>query len=166
MNIFVPTTKRYDSVELTSILIDVVVRRYGVLKGIVSNRGSLFISQYQSDFVYEARIKYKLSTAFYLQTNGQTKRMNQTLEQYLRCYYSKVQDSQAKILAYTEFAVNNSVYYTTRISLFSVLYGQNPKIRGLLIRDELYKERVLAATERTRQMREVYDTLTKRQLEA
>ena len=44
INIFIPITKRCDSVELTSILMDAVVRRYGVLKGIVSNRGSLFTS--------------------------------------------------------------------------------------------------------------------------
>lgn len=44
MNIFIPTTKRYDSVELTKLLIDVVVRRYGVPKSILSNRGSLFTS--------------------------------------------------------------------------------------------------------------------------
>ena len=44
INIFVPTTKRYDSVELTRLLIDVVVRRYGVLKGIISDRGLLFTS--------------------------------------------------------------------------------------------------------------------------
>jgi hypothetical protein len=46
INIYIPTTKTYDSVELTSLLIDVVVYRYRVPKGIISNRGSLFISQY------------------------------------------------------------------------------------------------------------------------
>jgi hypothetical protein len=46
INIYVLTTKTYDSIELTSLLIDVVVRRYRVPKGIISNRGSLFISQY------------------------------------------------------------------------------------------------------------------------
>jgi hypothetical protein len=44
MNIYVPTNKTYDSVELASLLIDVVVRRYGVLKGIISDRGSIFTS--------------------------------------------------------------------------------------------------------------------------
>ena len=44
MNIFVPTTKRCNSVELAKLLIDAVVRRYGVLKGILSDRGSLFTS--------------------------------------------------------------------------------------------------------------------------
>jgi hypothetical protein len=46
MNIYVPTNKTCDSVELTSLLIDVVVYRYGVLKGIISDRGSMFTSQY------------------------------------------------------------------------------------------------------------------------
>jgi hypothetical protein len=44
MNIYVPTNKTYDSVELASLLMDVVVRRYGVLKGIISDRGSVFTS--------------------------------------------------------------------------------------------------------------------------
>jgi hypothetical protein len=46
MNIYVPTTKTYDSVELASLLMDAVVRRYRVPKGIISDRGSLFTSQY------------------------------------------------------------------------------------------------------------------------
>jgi transposase InsO family protein len=92
MNIYVPKNKTCDSIELTSLLIDAVVRRYGVLKGIISDRGSIFTSQYWSDFAYKAYIKYKLSTAFYPQTDGQTERMNKTLKQYLRCYYSKSQN--------------------------------------------------------------------------
>jgi hypothetical protein len=46
MNIYIPTIKTCDSIELASLLIDVVVRRYRVPKGIISDRGSLFISQY------------------------------------------------------------------------------------------------------------------------
>jgi hypothetical protein len=44
INIYVPINKTCDSVELISLLIDVVVRRYGVLKGIISDRGSMFTS--------------------------------------------------------------------------------------------------------------------------
>jgi hypothetical protein len=44
MNIYVPTNKTCDSVELASLLMDVVVRRYGVLKGTISDRGSVFTS--------------------------------------------------------------------------------------------------------------------------
>jgi hypothetical protein len=42
MNIYILINKTYDSIELISLLIDVVIYRYGVLKGIISNRGSVF----------------------------------------------------------------------------------------------------------------------------
>jgi hypothetical protein len=54
------------------------------------------------------------------------------------------------MLAYAEFAVNNSVHHATRISPFELLYGWNPEIRGPPIRDELHEEKVLAAAERAR----------------
>jgi hypothetical protein len=66
------------------------------------------------------------------------------------------------MLAHTEFAVNNSVYHATRMSPFELLYGWNPEIRGPPIRDELYKEKVLAAAERARQLREAHETLVVR----
>jgi hypothetical protein len=44
INIYILTTKTCDSMELTSLLIDAVVYRYGVPKGIISDRGSLFTS--------------------------------------------------------------------------------------------------------------------------
>jgi hypothetical protein len=107
-------------------------------------------------------VKHKLSTAFYPQTDSQTERINQTLEQYLQCYCSESQDEWAEMLAHAEFAVNNSVYYATRMSPFELLYGWNPEIRGPLIRDELHKEKVLVVAERARQLREVHETLVVR----
>jgi hypothetical protein len=44
INIYILIIKTCDSVELISLLIDIVVRRYRVPKGIISNRDSLFIS--------------------------------------------------------------------------------------------------------------------------
>jgi transposase InsO family protein len=98
MNIYIPTTKKCTSVDLAKILRDEIVRHYGIPNGIVSDRGSVFISQYWSDFCYESYVKRKLSTAFYPQTDRQTERANQTLEQYLRCYCSKFQNDWAELL--------------------------------------------------------------------
>jgi hypothetical protein len=44
MNVYVPTTKRCDSVELAIILRDYVVRHYGMPEGILTDRGSVFTS--------------------------------------------------------------------------------------------------------------------------
>jgi hypothetical protein len=46
MNVYVPTTKRCDSVELAIILCDYIVRYYGMPKGILTDRRSVFTSQY------------------------------------------------------------------------------------------------------------------------
>jgi hypothetical protein len=70
------------------------------------------------------------------------------------------------MLAHTEFAVNNSIHYATRMSPFELLYSWNPKIRGPPIRDELHEEKVLAAAKRARQLREAHETLVVRWREA
>jgi hypothetical protein len=44
MNIYIPINKIYNSIELASLLIDIVIYRYRVLKGIISDRGSVFTS--------------------------------------------------------------------------------------------------------------------------
>ena len=66
MNLYVPTTKTCTAAMLADILRDEVIRHYGVPRGIVTDRGSLFTSNFWSEFCYEAHIKRKLSTAFHL----------------------------------------------------------------------------------------------------
>src|SRR5436189_2158673 len=49
--------------------------------------GSVFTSKYWGTICYHLAMKRRVSTAFHPQTDGQTERMNQNLESYLRCYY-------------------------------------------------------------------------------
>ena len=86
MSVYIPTTKRCTSVELADLLVKHVVCRFGVPCGILTDRGTVFTSEYWAEFCCAARVDRKLSTAFHPQTDGQTKRQNQTLEQYLRCF--------------------------------------------------------------------------------
>ena len=72
------------------------------------------------------RIKKCLSTTFYPQTNSQTEKQNQTLEQYLRAYVNYQQDDWARLLLIAEYAYNNAVNASTRLTPFKVLLGYNP----------------------------------------
>jgi len=63
-----------------------VVRPHGLPDSIVSDRGSLFTSDFWKQVMEALGISCKLSTAFNPQTDGQTERANATLEQYLRAY--------------------------------------------------------------------------------
>jgi len=54
--------------------------------------------------------------------------MNQKLEQYLRMYVNHRQNNWSEWLAMVEFAFNNKVHTVTKISLFEVNYGREPRM--------------------------------------
>ncbi len=72
-------------------------------------------------------IKSQLSLAFYPQTDRQTKRVNQVLKQYLRCFINYEQDNWTSLLPFAEFAYNNAQHSTTSLSPFFANYGYHPK---------------------------------------
>jgi len=73
-------------------------------------------------------IQMKLSTAYHLQTDRQTERTNQELEQYLRVFIDHRQEQWLDWLGMAEFTYNNKIYAATKNSLFKVNYGQNPRM--------------------------------------
>ena len=73
-------------------------------------------------------IKSKLLTAFYPQTDGQTERVNQELEQYLRMFIDHRQEQWPEWLGTAEFAYNNKAHSSTRTSPFKANYGQDPRM--------------------------------------
>ncbi len=75
-----------DALDLAKVIIDVVVHHHGVLESIVTDQGSLFTSKFWSSLCYFLGIKRKLSTAFYPQTDGQTKRQNSIMKAYLKAF--------------------------------------------------------------------------------
>jgi len=73
-------------------------------------------------------IKSKLSTAFYPQTDEQTERVNQELEQYLRMFIDHRQEQWLEWLGTAEFAYNNKTHSSTRTSPFKANYRQDPRM--------------------------------------
>ena len=68
-----------------------------------------------------------LSTADHPQTDGQTERVNQVLEDMLRAYVSKRQSSWEDYLPILEFAYNSAKHVTTGFSPFMLMYGFQPR---------------------------------------
>lgn len=147
--------------DLATLFFENIICKYGVPDGIVSDRGSVFTSAFWSSFCYEAHTKRRLSTAFHPQTDGQTERQNQTLEQYLRCFTSEHQDEWAKWLPMAEFAANNAVSATLRVSPNYALMGYNPSLQSSKIRDEFQEGEVPEAKERVQRMRSKREALEK-----
>ena len=66
--------------------------------------------------------------AYYLQTDEQTERTNQELEQYIRIYVDYKQNNWLEQLATAEFVFNNKVHTVTKSSLFKVNYRREPRM--------------------------------------
>jgi len=98
-------------------------------ESIVSDRGVQFIAEIMKELNNLLGIQMKLSIAYYPQTNRQTKRVNQELEQYLRVFINHRQEQWPDWLGTVEFAYNNKIHIATKILPFKVNYGQNPRMR-------------------------------------
>ncbi len=70
----------FNAPALVKVIIDVVVWHYNLSDSIISDWGSVFISKFLFSLCYFLGFKWKLFTAFYLQTNSQTKGQNSTME--------------------------------------------------------------------------------------
>jgi len=83
---FIPTTEKTLAEGLARLFRDNVWKLHGLPKSIVSDRGPQFAAGIMWELNRMLGIKSKLSTAFHPQTDGQTERVNQELEQYLRMF--------------------------------------------------------------------------------
>jgi hypothetical protein len=93
---------------------------------LISDRDKLFKSNFWIALMEHLGVKHKMSTAYHPQTDGQTERLNQTLEQYLRCYVNDRQDNWIALLPLAQIAYNQSPTTTTGTSPFYANYGFEP----------------------------------------
>jgi len=84
-------------------------------------------------------IESKLPTAFHPQTDGQTERVNQELEQYLRMFIDYRQEQWPDWLGIAEFTYNNKVHSSTKMSPFKANYGQDPRMEFEMRRKGKYE---------------------------
>jgi len=106
-------------------------------------------------------IRTKLLTAFHSQTDGQTKRINQKLEQYLQFFVDHRQKDWPEWLASAEFAINNKVHSTTKVSPFIANYGRKLRIGGD-IRRKGKMEKAIEFVERIKKVQEEVGAVLKK----
>ena len=125
---FVPTVKTLDTPGLANIFLREIFALHGTPEDIVSDRGKHFVSRFWASLMQLLHIKSNLSTAYHPETDGQTERVNQILEQYLRVYVNYQQDDWVSLLPLAEFAYNNTPHSATQLSPFFANKGYHPKL--------------------------------------
>ena len=104
-----------------------IFSKHGLPENVTSDRDPKFVSHFWKSVNSILDIKLNMSSANHPQTDGQSERTIHTLEQYLRYYINYLQDDWDKWLPLAEFASNNHVSSTTKLSPFKVVYGFPPR---------------------------------------
>lgn len=124
---YIPARMDWEAEDLAKVWIRDVIRPHGVPERVISDRGPLMKSKNWDSFNHYLNARRVLSSSYHPETDGQTERQNQTLEQYLRCYCCLEQDDWASWLPIAEFAYNDSVHATTGITPFRAYHGADPR---------------------------------------
>ncbi|MBW0593313.1 hypothetical protein O181_133028, partial [Austropuccinia psidii MF-1] len=124
------------SLDLAHLFINNIFSKHDLPSKIVSDRGPLYVSSFWTNLCQQLKISRDLSAYYHPETDGQTERVNQILEQYLQMYVSSHQDDWNTWLPLAEFAYNNSDHSSTKKSLFFTVYGGDPQFDSVHITQE------------------------------
>jgi hypothetical protein len=105
---FIPVKMTYSGAKVAELYMSRIMCLHGVPKAIMSDRGSQFTSKFWEKLHESMDTKLNFSLAYHPQTDGQTERTNQILEDMLRACALKYGKSRDKSLPYAEFSYNNS----------------------------------------------------------
>jgi len=129
---FLPVKHPYTVATIAQLFLENIVKLYGLPKSIVTDRDTIFVSHFWKQLFKLYKVDLSLSTAYHPQSDGQTKRVNQCLEMYLRC---SVQDSPRTWKSWLSLAqlwYNSCFHSSLGCSPFKALYGFDPNL-GLAV---------------------------------
>jgi hypothetical protein len=128
---FVPLHHPYSAPKVAQAFLDHIYRLHGMPTHIISDRDQVFTSLFWKELFRLAQVKLCLSSAYHPQSDGQTERVNQCLETYLRCFIHSCPRQWLKWLSLAEFWYNTSDHSAIGRSPFEVLFGRSPRHFGL-----------------------------------
>ena len=136
---FIATMEKTSAEGLAKLFQDHIWKLHRLPESIISDRGVQFMAGMIKELNNLLEIQTKLSMAYHPQTDRQTKRINQELEQYLRVFIDHRQEQWPDWLGTAEFAYNNKIYTATKILPFKANYSQDPRMGFEERRKEKYE---------------------------
>jgi hypothetical protein len=121
---FLPVKTTHAAKQYAQLYIDRIVSLHGIPKTIISDRGAQFIARFWEHFHAALGTRLLRSSAYHPQTDGQTERINQILEDMLRACVLTYSQKWDECLPLAEFAYNNSYQESIKMAPFAALYGR------------------------------------------
>jgi len=125
---FVPTFITVSAAGAARLFVQHVWKHHGLPRRVISDRGPQFVAEFTRELYRLLGIKVAATTAYHPQGDGQTERVNQELEQYLRLFISQRQDDWVDLLPLAEFQYNNHVHSATQHPPFLLETGRLPRM--------------------------------------
>ncbi|CAJ2645798.1 unnamed protein product [Trifolium pratense] len=110
--------------KLAEIYVEQIVKLHGIPSSIVSDRDPRFTSRFWESLQEALGTKLRLSSAYHPQTDGQSERTIQSLEDLLRACVLEQGVSWDSCLPLIEFTYNNSFHSSIGMAPFEALYGR------------------------------------------
>jgi len=124
--IFIPCNEEIDVAGVAKVYATYIFPHYGLPKKVISDRDPRFASNFSRELCNLLRIKQNISSAYHPQTDGQSERTNQSLEQYLQLYCGSQQKKWAFWLPLAQYTWNSWPNASTKKSPFELILGYVP----------------------------------------
>lgn len=128
---FVPLRHPYSAPMVARVFVDTIVKLHGMPHSITSDRDCIFTSKFWKLLFEALGTKLNYTTAYHPQTDGQSERVNQCLEMFLRCMVQENPKQWRRWLPLAEFWYNSTYHTALECSPFKALYGHDPNLGAL-----------------------------------
>lgn len=128
---FIPLAHPFTVLSVATTFLNNVYKLHGLPESIISDRDRVFTSNLWQELFKLSQTQLRMSSAYHPQTDGQTERVNQCLETFLRCFVQCCPKQWVKWLPLSEFWYNTCYHSSTGKSPFEVVYGHPPKHFGI-----------------------------------
>ena len=123
---FIPCSKTSNASRVARLFFDEVIRLHGLPKTIILDWDVKFTNYFWKTLWHLIGTLLKFSTAYHPQTDGQTEVVNKSLGNLLRCLVGDNLGNWDLVLPQAEFAYNNSINQSIRMSPFEIVHGYKP----------------------------------------
>lgn len=129
---FLPLQHPFTAAKVALSFLDNIYKLHGLPKIIISDRDPVFTSKFWKELFQNIGTELRMSTPYHPQTDGQTERVNQCVETYLRCFIHAYPKRWSYWLSLAEFWYNNSYHSAIKTTPFVALYGRDPRHWGIV----------------------------------
>lgn len=134
---FLPLLHPFTAASVAKVFFHEVYKLHGLPTTLISDRDKIFTRKLWKELFGLSRVELAMSLSYHPQSNGQTERLNQTMETFLRCFANACPSKWIHWISLAEFWYNTSNHSAIGRTPFEVLYGYEPKHFGISVVDSV-----------------------------